>query len=43
MYRVKKASAFGGYKIISETAAGGMSREELLNMRAKKKSDRICG
>lgn len=40
-YRVKKGGAFGGYKIISESTNNSMSREELLNMRSKKKSDRL--
>ncbi len=41
-YRVKKNSAFGGYKIVTESTNKEMSREELLEMRAKKKSDRHC-
>eukprot|EP00981_Chlorochromonas_danica_P002891 scaffold583_cov244-Ochromonas_danica.AAC.1 len=41
-YRVKKGGAFGGYKIISESTNNSMSREELLNMRSKKKSDRFA-
>lgn len=39
-YRVKKESAYGGYKIVTETNQGTMSREELLDKRTKKKSDR---
>ncbi len=41
VYRVKNEGSFGGYKIVSE-AAGGRSREQLLDMRTKKKSDRYC-
>eukprot|EP01031_Cornospumella_fuschlensis_P029331 gene29331-35407_t len=41
-YRVKKDGAYGGYKIISESTNSEMTREELLQMRAKKKSDRHC-
>jgi hypothetical protein len=40
-YRVKKEGSFGGYKIISESTTDSMSREDLLNMRTKKKSDRL--
>lgn len=40
-YRVKTGSAFGGYKIITETTTD-KSREDLLQMRSKKKSDRFC-
>lgn len=39
-YRVKKAGAFGGYKIVSESTNGEKSREDLLDARTKKKSDR---
>lgn len=39
-YRVKKESAFGGYKIVTENTQGSLSREELLDKRMKKKSDR---
>jgi hypothetical protein len=39
-YRVKKESAFGGYKIVTESTDGALSREELLDKRTKKKSDR---
>ncbi len=43
VYRVKKQSAFGGYTVVTESTAGGVkSREELLDMRKKKKSDRFC-
>jgi hypothetical protein len=41
-YRVKKDGAFGGYKIMSESLSNTTSREDLLNMRSKKKSDRFC-
>jgi hypothetical protein len=41
-YRVKKNSAYGGYKIVTETTGGELSREQLLDMRAKKKADRHC-
>ena len=42
-YRVRKAGAFGGYKIVTERVGGSsMSREALLNARAKKKADRFC-
>lgn len=40
VYRVKKKGSFGGYKIISEDTGGVLSREELLEKRSKKKSDR---
>lgn len=40
VYRVKKEGAFGGYKIVTESTQSTMSREELLDMRKKKKSDR---
>ena len=44
VYRVKKEGAFGGYKIVTEDVSKGnaKSREELLDMRTKKKSDRFC-
>lgn len=41
-YRVKKEGAYGGYKIVTEHLDGGRTREDLLEMRAKKKSDRYC-
>lgn len=44
-YRVRKASAYGGYKIVTQKVdAGGegLSREKLLDMRSKKKADRMC-
>lgn len=40
VYRVKKEGAFGGYKIVTERTGSALSREELLDMRKKKKSDR---
>ena len=39
---MKKAGAYGGYEIVTETATEGKSREELLDMRCSKKGDRIC-
>ncbi|OWZ15979.1 hypothetical protein PHMEG_00010289 [Phytophthora megakarya] len=41
-YRVKKSGAYGGYAIVKEDANVERSREELLDMRAKKKGDRHC-
>jgi hypothetical protein len=41
-YRVKKDGAFGGYKIVTESTSSSLSREELLDKRTKKKSDRYC-
>jgi len=42
-YRVKKEGASGGYKIVTESlAGGGVTRGDLLEMRAKKKADRYC-
>jgi hypothetical protein len=41
-YRVKKEGSFGGYKIVSEQLSETKTRENLLDMRAKKKSDRHC-
>ncbi|GMI17556.1 hypothetical protein TrLO_g10317 [Triparma laevis f. longispina] len=38
--RVKNGS--GGYNITRETVGAGVSREEMLGMRAKKKSDKFC-
>ena len=38
--RVKKTGSFGGYKVITENNQSVKSREELLEMRSKKKSDR---
>jgi len=40
VYRVKKVGAYGGYKIVTESTQSTKSREELLDMRKKKKSDR---
>ena len=43
VYRVRKPGAFGGYAIVKESGvASGKTREELLDMRAKKKGDRFC-
>ncbi|CAM9683736.1 unnamed protein product [Chrysoparadoxa australica] len=42
VYRVKKAGAFGGYQIVTESADSNMSREELLDLRSGKKADRHC-
>lgn len=41
-YRVKKQSAFGGYQIVTESANTKMSRQDLLDVRSKKKADRMC-
>jgi len=41
VYRVKKDGAFGGYKIVKENTDNA-SRENLLEQRSKKKSDRFC-
>ncbi len=40
-YRVRKEGAFGGYKIVTESNSKDLSREELLEKRTKKKSDRL--
>merc|ERR1712032_146297 len=40
-YRVRKAGAYGSWKIITERTKG-KSREDLLEMRCKKKADRHC-
>eukprot|EP00940_MAST-03C_sp_MAST-3C-sp2_P001484 g1484.t1 len=40
-YRVKKKGLGTSYKVVT-VRAGEHSREELLNMRSKKKSDRMC-
>jgi hypothetical protein len=42
VYRVKKEGGYGGYKIVSEKASGANSREQLLDLRSKKKSDRYA-
>jgi hypothetical protein len=42
VYREKKAGTYGGYKIVTKKLNGSTSREGLLDMRAKKKSDRFC-
>ncbi|TYZ68514.1 hypothetical protein PybrP1_008268 [[Pythium] brassicae (nom. inval.)] len=41
-YRVKKGGAYGGYAIIKEDASVDRSREDLLDLRAKRKGDRHC-
>lgn len=41
-YRVKKEGAAGGYKIITESTGGNVTRGDLLDMRSLKKSDRYC-
>uniref|UniRef100_A0AAV1U8S8 Uncharacterized protein n=1 Tax=Peronospora matthiolae TaxID=2874970 RepID=A0AAV1U8S8_9STRA len=41
-YRVKKSGAYGGYAIVKEDASEERSREDLLDIRAKKKGDRHC-
>jgi hypothetical protein len=40
VYRVKKAGVYGGYKIITADSEGGLTRTQLLEIRAKHKSDR---
>lgn len=42
VYRVRKEGPHGGYKMISEDTNTNASREDLLFMRSKKKSDRHC-
>uniref|UniRef100_K3WD82 Uncharacterized protein n=1 Tax=Globisporangium ultimum (strain ATCC 200006 / CBS 805.95 / DAOM BR144) TaxID=431595 RepID=K3WD82_GLOUD len=41
-YRVKKSGAYGGYAIVKEDASVNRSREDLLDLRSKKKGDRHC-
>ncbi|KAJ0406876.1 hypothetical protein ATCC90586_002906 [Pythium insidiosum] len=41
-YRVKKSGTYGGYSIVTERAEASRSREDLLDMRSKKKGDRHC-
>ncbi|KAI9906663.1 hypothetical protein PsorP6_003063 [Peronosclerospora sorghi] len=41
-YRVKKSGVYGGYTIVKEDANVERSREDLLDLRAKKKGDRHC-
>lgn len=42
-FREKKAgTSHGSYRIVTKKLDGPISREELLQMRAKKKSDRYC-
>ena len=42
VYRVKKSGpgGYGGYKVVTESTSATMTREDLLQMRSKKKSDR---
>lgn len=42
VYRVKKSGpgGYGGYKVVTENTSSTMTREDLLQMRSKKKSDR---
>mmetsp|Transcript_7116 Transcript_7116/g.9968 ORF Transcript_7116/g.9968 Transcript_7116/m.9968 type:complete len:213 (+) Transcript_7116:137-775(+) len=42
VYRVKKAGQYGGYEIMTENSEKPMTREDLLNVRSKKKADRYC-
>lgn len=42
VYHVKKEGGFGSYKIVSESINGNTTRENLLQLRSKKKSDRYC-
>jgi len=41
-YRIKNAGGHGGYTLVNEEVGGDVSREEMLDMRGKKKSDRYC-
>jgi hypothetical protein len=43
-YRTKKggSNSSGGYKIVTEQIDGDMTRDQLLDLRSKKKSDRMC-
>ena len=43
VYREKVAGAAGSYRIVEKTLKTAVSRESLLQMRSKKKSDRHCG
>lgn len=42
VYRVKKPGAHGGYTIVTANSNKTLSREDLLNVRSKKKADRHC-
>ena len=44
VFQERKAGSFGSYvtKVIKESSTGSKSREELLDFRAKKKSDKYC-
>jgi len=41
-YRERKPGAYGGYRIVNESTGTRLSREALLDKRAKKKADRFC-
>ena len=41
-YTYHLGGSFGGYKIVTQDTAATTSREDLLEMRSKKKSDRFC-
>ena len=41
-YRERIPGAHGSYRIVTQKVDSGMSRSELLNLRAKKKGDRMC-
>jgi hypothetical protein len=42
VFRVRKKGAHGSYRIVTEDVKSNTSREDLLFMRSKKKSDRHC-
>jgi hypothetical protein len=41
-YRTRQSGAYGTWRVITEKAERPLSREELLELRSKKKSDRHC-
>lgn len=41
-YLAKKEGVHKGYKMVTETVAKPLTREEMLDMRAKHKSDKFC-
>ena len=41
-YREKKAGVHGGYRTVTTALDSSRSREQLLDMRSKKKSDKFC-
>ena len=43
VYREKLPGAAGTYRIVEKQMKGSVSREQLLSLRSKKKSDRHCG